>query len=143
MSSEQPTHHGYAVNVKDRMLYADVPNRDALSDDDAQLIWEQHAEMFWADAQEVAHEHGFRDVFSEGRMGGWAVPSPQPATDDMWPEQVDAWVAERFRPFERDLLALLADARDEFRADLIDAAQRAADEPGERAHWEARDVETR
>jgi hypothetical protein len=139
--SEQPTHHGYAVNVKDRTLYGDV-DTGPLTDDQVQAIYDNHAEDFWHLAGEVAREYGFRDIYSEGRMGGWAVPVPQPATDDMWPAELEAWVRDRFRPLERDLLELVAGVRADFLSDLADAVARAKAEPAERAEWEARGVQT-
>lgn len=138
--TNQPTHHGFAVNVKDHSRY-DL-NRGSLSDDDVQAIYDRAAEDFWLLVQDVGTEHGFTEVYSEGRMAGWAVPHPQPATDDMYEDEIAAWVEDRFRPFERDVLALMHGCIDEFTEDLADAVESAEREPGERAHWEARDVET-
>jgi hypothetical protein len=137
--SRQPTHHGYAVNVKSHGRY---DYSDALSDTEAQAVWDREAESFWHDAELVAQEHGFRDVYSEGRMGGWCVPQPQPPTEDMWPEDVEAWERDTFRPFERDILALLAEAESDAAEALREAGRLAEAEPAERAYWEARDVIT-
>jgi hypothetical protein len=136
--SRQPTHHGYAVNVKDRALYGD---HSPLSDDDAQMIWERAAEGFWADAELLATEHGFQTVYGEGRMGGWCVPQPQPSGDADERELAE-WMAERFRPFERDVLEAIGYWRDEFRAELAEAVRLAQAEPAEAAYWAARDVMT-
>jgi hypothetical protein len=137
--SRQPTHHGYAVNVKShgRFDYS-----DALSDEEAQTVWDREAESFWAEAEEIAREHGFRDVYAEGRMGGWCVPQPQPHAEDMWEEELAAWERDRFRPFERDILALLAEAESDAADALREAGRLAEAEPAERAHWEARDTIT-
>lgn len=136
--STQPTHHGYAVNVKDHTLYGD---HEPLTDREAQIIYDQVAQAFWDDAELIAHDNGFTDVYSEGRSGGWAVPQPQPAVDDIWPHELAAWV-KRFRKFEVDILALLEDTREDFTQDLAEAIDKAKREPAERAHWEARDTIT-
>jgi hypothetical protein len=140
MPSHQPTHHGFAVNVKDYSHY-DL-NRGPLSDDDVQTIYERTQEDFWTLVQDVGHEHGFREVYSDGRSSGYAVPQPQPMTDDMWEHELAAWVEDKFRPFERDVLALMHGCIDEFTGDLAEAVAAAEREPVERAYWEARDVET-
>lgn len=137
--SRQPTHHGYAVNVKSHGRY---DYSDALSDEEAQMVWDDVAERFWDDADSAARQAGFQGVYSEGRMGGWCVLHPQPHTEDMWPEDVARWEAETFRPFERVILSLLAEYEAEARDALREAGERAEREPAERAHWEARDVET-
>lgn len=137
--SRQPTHHGYAINVKDDERY---DYDDALSYEDAELVYGDIAYGFWQDAAEVARAHGFKDVYSEGRMGGWCVPQPQPHTDDMWEYEITAWERDKFRPFERDILALFDEYQAEAREALRDAGERAKREPAERAYWEARDVET-
>ncbi len=105
MPSRQPTHHGYAVNVKDDELYSD---HEPLSDAEAQRIYDGVVETFWDQAELVAQDHGFQGVYSEGAGGGWAGPYPQPATDDMWEHELAAWVRDRFRPFELDILALMS-----------------------------------
>ncbi len=140
--SRQPTHHGYAVNVKDHTLYAGSTDVGPLSDEHTQAIYETHVERFWRDVQEVARDHGFQEAFSEGRMGGWCVPAPQPSTEDMWESEVEAWERDTFRPFERDVLALIPDVRADFLDDLADEVARATVEPAERAYWEARGVPT-
>jgi hypothetical protein len=137
--SRQPTHHGYAVNVKSHGRY---DYSGALSDAEAQAVWDAEAESFWAEAEEIAREHGFQTVYSEGRMSGWCVPHPQPHTEDMWQGEIERWELETFRPFERDILALLAEAEQDAAAALAEAGRLAEAEPAERAHWEARDVET-
>lgn len=57
-----------AVNVKYYGAYPDAP------DGVVQAAWEQCCETFWDDAREIAREHGYDNVFSEGRSGGWLVP---------------------------------------------------------------------
>lgn len=140
MSSQQPTHHGYAVNVKDHTLYGD---HSPLSDTEAQQVYDAVAERFWHDADLIAHDHGFPNgVYAEGRMGGWCVPQPQPRTDDMWDHEVAAWVAKKFRPFEAAIRDLLSVYRDEARTELAAAIDKAKREPAEAAHWAARDTIT-
>jgi hypothetical protein len=75
-------------------------------------------------------------------MGGWCQPHPQPHTGDMWPEEIARWERDVFRPFERDILALLAEAESDAAEALREAGRRAEAEPAERAYWEARDVIT-
>jgi hypothetical protein len=140
MSTRQPTHHGYAVNVKDSQLY--TGDHAPLSDDEAQRIYDGVAEDFWTLADAVARDHGFRGVWSEGRLGGWAQPYPQPDDDYMDEAELAEWLEHTFRPFEAALLELMADCRATFEADLADAVAAAKREPAERAYWEARDVET-
>jgi hypothetical protein len=136
--SRQPTHHGYAVNVKDHGRYAE---RAALTDEEAETIWHEYAERFWDDADSAARQAGFQGVYSEGRMGGWCKPHPQP--DLYTDEEIERdWLRHVFRPFERIVIELLAETRAELDEALEEADRRAAAEPAERAHWEARDVQT-
>lgn len=137
--TRQPTHHGYAVNVKSNGRY---DYSDALPDEEAWALWDEIAEDFWQAAETIASTHGFATVYSEGRMGGWCVPQPQPHTDDMWEHEVSEWEAETFRPFERDIRELLSEYEEIAKEALREAGERAAAEPAERAYWEARDVET-
>lgn len=127
MESRQPTHHGWAVNVKDRgrPYGADEVDeaRGILTDDEIEAVYRQAQEGYWLDLTEIAQaDHGFTDVYSEGRSGGWAVPHPQPDEDD--PADV-----ARFRAFERAALALMDDAREHF-AELL--AERVAEVEAER-----------
>jgi hypothetical protein len=137
MSSQQPTHHGYAVNVKDPAVYIFGP----LPEEDAQAIYERYREDFWADATAIARRHGFEGVWSEGRMGGWAVPHPQPHPEED-DQEVFTWVQQSFRPYELALMDLMDDYRADVRAALEEAAQRAEAEPAEAAYWAARDTIT-
>jgi hypothetical protein len=113
--SPQPTHHGYAVNVKDHVLYSE--ELQALPENECEALYQAHVEAFWLDAQSIGEQYGFAHVYSEGRMGGYAVPDPQPDTDNLWPEQVDAWVRDTFEPFARDIEALVVERREMFLAD--------------------------
>jgi hypothetical protein len=135
MPSIQPTHHGYAVNVKDHGVYDRAGD---LPDHEAEAIYGMEQEDFWREAEALAHEHGFRTVYAEGHMGGWCVPQPQPSLylDD------ELWVEEHFRPFEEDVLALLEDVRDRVAEAFREAARIHAAEPAEAAYWAARDVVT-
>ena len=97
---DQPTHHGYGLNVKQRT----GPWCECWDDDEVPYgaCWcglEDARERFWRDADELAREHGFKGVHSAGRMGGWLVIDPQPRTDDMWPDDVEEWERETFGPF--------------------------------------------
>jgi hypothetical protein len=64
------SHHGPAVNVKDYAQW-----QHDLPDDIAQRIWDEYAERFWEDARHTAMVHGYAGVYSEGRMGGWLIPT--------------------------------------------------------------------
>ncbi len=141
MPSPQPTHHGYAVNVKDHSYYP-IAYVDGLSAPDVERLYNCHVEMFWQEAEALAQNHGFSGIYSEGRMGGWAAPHPQPANGDMWSDELAEWMAVRFRPLEADLLALLADAREQFLADLTNEVNRSKRDTAEAAYWAARDVVT-
>ena len=72
-----------AVNVKYYGAYPDAP------DDVVQAAWERCCEAFWDDAREIAREHGYDNVFSEGRSGGWLVPFHQATArrTHHWPGQ--------------------------------------------------------
>jgi hypothetical protein len=137
--TDQPTHHGYAVNVKDHGRY-DI-ERGPLSDEEVQAIYEVHQERFWDFAHDEALDLGFTQLFYEGREGGWAVPHPQPH-DEFSDEELAQWMGDRFRPLEDALVALMEDLRDDFLADLADAVKRAQAEPNEAAYWAACDVVT-
>lgn len=139
--SMQPTHHGYAVNVKDHERY--TYEQGSMTDDEVERLYDAHVSMFWNEAGEIAREHGFTDLYSEGRMGGYALPVPQPLyIANMWDHEVEAWMRDQFRPFERDILGLMTEARADFLSELEDARERADAEPAERAYWEACDVVT-
>lgn len=77
---DQPTRHGYAVNVKDRAPYTGETRAamDTLGERRTEALYAEAQEAFWTDAQEIARAHGFERVDAEGRSGGWAVPYPQP-----------------------------------------------------------------
>lgn len=103
-----PGHHGYAVCVKERTLGGDRV-RYGTDDYEADLArYDRVREQWWEDVQEIGREHGFTDVYSAGRSSGYAVPHPQPRTDDMYDEDVEAWLRDSFAPFVLDVRALLA-----------------------------------
>ena len=64
--------------------------------------------------EEVAHVHGFSGVYSEGQMGGWCQPFPQPDTENMYEGEIETWVESVFRPFEAMILETLKGAQDYF-----------------------------
>lgn len=139
--SHQPTHHGYAVNVKDYgTLYADHETAP-LTEEEVQAVYDYRARDFWDLVQEVATDHGFAGAYSEGRSSGWCQPYPQPDRE-LSEEELAEWMAKTFRPFERDVLDLMSSCREEFVSDLTDAVETAKREPIERAYWESRDVRT-
>lgn len=118
MPSQQPTHHGYAVNVKDHGRYDSF---DPLPEADVQELYDEFQQCFWDDAAFLAQEHGFKTVYSEGRMAGWCVPQPQPATDDMPESEVEAWEREKFAPFAEAITDLVAQYRADFAAEVEQA----------------------
>jgi hypothetical protein len=79
-----------AINVKYYGSYDST--YDDLTPDQTQQVWDSCVESFWEQAQEIAHEHGYSGVFSEGRSGGWLVPYFQLTADGKdkfynWPGQ--------------------------------------------------------
>lgn len=137
--SRQPTHHGYAVEVKDHELY--TYEQGSLTDEEVERLYAVHVNAFWLETDELAREYGFSGgVYSEGRSGGYAMPIPQP--DDLWDHEIEAWMRDRFRPFERDILGLMTEVRADFLSELQDARERSDAEPSERAYWECCDVVT-
>lgn len=121
--STQPTHHGYAVNVKDHEKY--TIEQGLMTDYEVERLYDAHVSAFWSEAEEIAHEHGFTHIYSEGRMGGYAKPFPQPQTGGMVSDEAAEWLYERFRPFERDILGLMEEARADFLSELQEARERA------------------
>lgn len=138
--SRQPTHHGYAVNVKDDQIY--TYEQGLLTYEQMERLYESHVVAFWDEAEEIAHKHGFTHIYSEGRMSGYVKPFPQPGTGGMVSDESAEWLYEQFRPFELDILGLMEEARADFLDELADARERADREPAERAYWEACDVMT-
>ena len=120
IESRQPTHHGWAVNVKDHGpahgWLAEIDPGDLLSEQDVERVYEQARESFWRAVQEIGAEHGMGEIYSEGRMGGWATPKVQPH-DELSDRELGEYEI-RFRAFERDVLALMESTRDYF-AELL------------------------
>lgn len=91
------------INVKDHTAYWGIePYRSLLAElgSDAEHIFEQVYEDaradFWQDvAPEISEQHGYsREVYSEGRSGGWLVPTGSCLhflgtlnADDPWSQQ--------------------------------------------------------
>jgi hypothetical protein len=140
MQSNQPTHHGYAVDVKDHELYAGRIDTGPLSDDEVMAIYELYQWGFWEKVARIGRRYGFQDVYGEGRSSGWAVPQPQPEFDTI--VEATYWMRDVFRPFESDVLALMAAQREDFLVELEIAVDRARREPDEAAYWAACDVVT-
>jgi len=106
-----------AINVK---WYGRWPESD-LDPETLQGIWQTVVEVFWEQATETAHLHGYSGVFSEGRSGGWLVPYFQGGKKFFhWPGQggnlgypsypdvEDKTESKRFREFRFDIEQLLA-----------------------------------
>lgn len=83
--AEQPAAQAHpAINVKVRRALetSDIPEAEA------EAIHEGCVEAFWERATEIAHEHGYAGVFSEGRTGGWLLPFYQGGQKfHQWPGQ--------------------------------------------------------
>lgn len=142
--SKYETHHGWAINVKDHSTYDPSLNPDdILPTSTLDVIYSECQEGFWNDARHTADEHGFSRIWSEGRMGGWAVVDPQPDDDDWERGDSDyaAFVA-RMESLEKDLQAIIEHWVDQYREDVRSLVTIEQREPAERAYWESRDVET-
>jgi len=109
------SHHGPAINVKDHVAYPhDLP------EDEFMAIYQMIQESFWDRAEQIAKEHGYAGVWSEGRMGGWLVPyySGRRALD-----KIEALPGERitFGEFGECISNLLDECRLDFLAELDEA----------------------
>jgi hypothetical protein len=137
--TEFETHHGWAVDVKDRSLYHDVDPDEVLGADRVQALYDMEAQAFWQDAELLAKERGFEGVWQEGRSGGYAVPHPQPDPADGL-ERVN--VERKMLAFARELGEAMEYHRQAFREAVAVAIAVEMAEPAERAYNEARDIET-
>ena len=99
---------GLAINVKVRHLSA-----GSGSEEQIQRAWDEAQACWWSAARDIAKRHGFQDVYSAGRQGGWLYTAPLP--DAEYPEA-----------FVDDLSALLRHAPQMFADALYDV--RAEDE---------------
>lgn len=110
--SDLRTHHGYAVNVKDRTNHSwrvhQWAEERGLADTELEIIYDGERDSFWDEAREIAIDHGFTDISGAGRMGGWLVPEPQPDTENMWEHEVESWERDKFEPFKVAIERLLA-----------------------------------
>lgn len=121
IADEQPIHHGYAVEVKQRRYFCECDVNEIWSGGACECGFEDARRIFWEDCEELAKQHGFEGVHAAGRMGGYVVPYPEPRTDDMWEHEVEEWMRETFAPFAIDVLANLADATEAWaRGELVD-----------------------
>lgn len=100
---QQPTHHGYALNVKVHDAYCECDVEERYRGIPCDCGYDEALRAFWRDATEIAQSYGFKNAYSAGRQGGWLVPEPQPRTDDMWPEQVEEWERGTFAPFMQEI----------------------------------------
>ena len=119
----QPAHA--AINVKVYGRIEGVP--DSVPGDVCEGAWMHTEANWWQRAGEIAHEHGYSGVFSEGRCGGWCVPFRQYQNGvlvqfDKWPGEGpklgypvypdvmdDAAERKTFVEFRAEILALLED----------------------------------
>lgn len=109
---DQPNHHGYAVVVKVHGLWCEC-EPEQVTHYECACGYHQARALFWEDASEVAKKHGFHGVWQDGRSGGYAVPHPQPKTDDMYEHEVEEWARDTFGPFAVELLEVLDAAKDD------------------------------
>ena len=133
-------HHGAAmVNVKDRIYWPGDsiagPLIDELDERTVEACYERARECFWDQARDIAQDHGYDDVFSDGGSGGWlgamrngrAVSidydrwaSGEYGPCDEWDQfERDEW--DRFRAFAGDVVANMDHCADLFREFLGDA----------------------
>lgn len=113
------THHGYALNVKNRRDSGKVRTAPWESEDPDEVAayeceYGEASRDWWNDANDIAQEHGFEGVHAAGRSGGWCVPYPQPDVENMWPHAIEEWVRDIFAPFGLEIEDLLARAQAEF-----------------------------
>ena len=153
---ELKTHHGWGLCVKDRSKY-DILWRDEerfapLTEQEVEWAYEDCQQQFWEDANELAREHGYKAVYSEGRSGGWLVIDPQPRMDDMWEHEQEEWIAE-FAKFIEAAKSLrddcitsapdwIAEVRDEKIERLKQEEEARLKEAAERQYWIEREVMT-
>ncbi len=62
-------HYDLGINVK---YYGNAWSYPCVSDERAEVIWQEWCDYFWMMAKEYAEPYGY-EVYSEGRMGGWLV----------------------------------------------------------------------
>src|ERR1051326_143313 len=67
-----------AINVK---VYSRWPEVAGATDAQREIAYDATVEQWWQRAQEIAHEHGYSGVFSEGRSSGWLLPFYQTTKD--------------------------------------------------------------
>lgn len=64
--------------------------------------FEQVAQDFWEyTVQEIGKKYGFDEVFSEGRMGGWAAPTVK--RDFITEEMLTPDIAEKYTKFRNEV----------------------------------------
>lgn len=115
-----------AVNVK---VY-NLPEVNA-SDEDRERAYESVVYDFWQQATLIAQNHGYTDVFGEGRSDGWLVPFYQFKDGKLqqfaqwpgqgpqhgyptYPDMNERKERERFVRFRADIIELLEDSKKEY-----------------------------
>lgn len=122
---------GLALNVKCYNLTANVP-ADAEGTDAQQMrAQEDTARAWWHGAELIAQRHGFRKVWSTGRMGGWLYTEPMPE------EQEDGEPGEYPPAFVAELSELLKRAPEMYADALAEIIADDASEAEEQAHRDA------
>lgn len=59
-----------------------LPDVDGSTEGQQLCAYEMAQERWWNTAHDIAREHGYKRVYSAGRMGGWLYTDPLPPEDD-------------------------------------------------------------
>jgi hypothetical protein len=101
------------LNRANKSRVGDYPFPDAEWTD---VLYERAREQWWHDAEWLAREHDFDDVFSAGRSGGWCIIVP---TNCDWhpswimhPDEQPAHEVDEAQEFQQRFLALAFDLVD-------------------------------
>lgn len=137
-----------AVNVKDRVSYAHVEPYASLiqqvGEDVANALYENAQAQFWSDADYLAKEYGYGEVFAEGRSGGWLVVS-EPPVINMDGAQICASAlprARRWAQFASDVEGAIDSARSYYVELMREHLAAEEFERSESAEMAARDIVT-
>ena len=106
-----------AINVKTHhMNFADV---SGATEQQRESAWEFMIADWWEEATEIAKEHGYSAVFSEGRSGGWLVPE----LTSGYPSAEDRAEVKRFLKFRKAIEQHLTYAPELYRMILTDMVE--------------------
>lgn len=122
---------GPALCVKVYNVDSALPKDCNATEEQRTAAYEETQREFWEAAGHTARDHGFRDVFSAGRMGGWLYTSPLPA------EKEDGGAGEYPPAFVDAIAALLASVPQSFAHHLAHVLESDADAAEEAAEAQA------